>query len=230
MQTRGGLRRKLAFLLMLATASGLGLPWSPPQRTSSFDRASLPMLLPLPAQAVADFDGDCLPDLAELVSNGSNKNIQLTFSSRWAPSLHYSSETQQPGSIYVEDIDRDRDNDLIWVSDWQPSHTALWLNNGIGELARVVDPSAYGIEIKRLVAGETPNGSLASSSSGRLSATAASGFYLPARPDDHLPEAPHSTSLKSHRRGSAAALSPCVSRYPKRAPPPFSPEFIGFRG
>jgi hypothetical protein len=221
MQTRGGLRRKLAFLLMLATASGLGLPWSPPQRTSSFDRASLPMLLPLPAQAVADFDGDCLPDLAELVSNGSNKNIQLTFSSRSARSLHFSSETQQPGSIYVEDIDRDRDNDLIWVSDWQPSHTALWLNNGIGELSRVSDPGAYATEIKRLVAGGGRNGSLALSVSERLRATETSGFYIPALADNHLPEIPHSTLPKSSDRSRAAALSPCVSRYPKRGPPSF---------
>jgi hypothetical protein len=230
MQIRGGLRRKLAHLLMLATAAGLGLPSSPRQESPSLNYAPLPMPLKLPAQAVADFDGDCLPDRAELVSDGFQKNIQLTFSSHRTPSLHFSSETQQPGSLYAEDIDRDSDDDLIWVSDGQSAHTALWLNNGIGELARVSDPSAYGTEIKRLVAGETQNGSLASSSSGRLCATAASGFYFPARSDDHLPEAPHSTSLKSPRRGSAAALSPCVTRYPKRAPPPFSPEFIGFRG
>jgi hypothetical protein len=215
---------------MLATAAGPGLPWSPRQESPSLNHAPPPTPVRLPAQAVADFDGDHLPDRAELVSDGFRKNIQLTFSSSRAPSLHFSSDTQQPGSIYAEDIDRDSDDDLIWVSDGQSAHAALWLNNGIGELARVSDPSAYDTEIKRLVAGGTRNGSLASSSSGRLSATAASGFYLPAQPDDHLPEAPHSTSLKSPRRGCAAALPPCVSRYPKRAPPPFSPEFIGFRG
>jgi hypothetical protein len=230
MQIRGGLRRKLALILMLATPAGLGLPWSPRQESSSLKHAPLPMPLTLPAQAVADFDGDRLPDRAELVSDGFQKNIQLTLSSKWAPSLHFSSETQEPGSIYAEDIDRDSDDDLIWVSDGQSTHTALWLNNGIGELERVSDPSAYATEIKRLVAGGNRNGSLASSSSGRLRATAASGFYLPAQPDDHLPEAPHSNSLKNPRRGSAAALSPCVSRYPKRGPPSFSHELIGFRG
>src|SRR5215813_2115927 len=197
MQTRGGLRRKLALLLLLAMASGPGLPWSHQQESSSLNRAPLPTLLPFSAQAVADFDGDRLPDRAELVSDGLQKNIQLTFSSHWAPSLHFSTETQQPGSIYAEDIDRDSDDDLVWVSDGRSAHTALWLNNGIGELARVRDPSAYATEIKRLVAGGSGNGSLASSSSGRLIATAASGFYLPAQPDDHLPEAPYSTSLKN---------------------------------
>jgi hypothetical protein len=221
MQTRGGLRRKLALFLWLVMAAGVGLPWSPRQESSPLNRAPLPIPLPLPAQTVADFDGDRLPDRAELVSNGFRKNIQLTFSSHWATSLRFSSETQQTGSIYAEDIDRDSDNDLIWVSDRQSAHTALWLNNGIGELARVNDTSAYANEIKSLVAGGRRNGSLASSSSGGLRATAASGFYFPALPDDHLPEAPHSTSLKSPRRGCAAALSPCVSRYPKRGPPFF---------
>jgi len=221
MRIRRGLRRKLALLLILATAAVLGFPWSPRQESSSLNRAPLPMLSPLIAQTVADFDGDRLPDRAELVSDGFQKNIRLTLSSHRAPSLHFSTETQQPGSIYAEDIDHDCDDDLIWISDGQSTHTALWLNNGIGELARVSDSSAYATEIKSLVAGESGNGSLASSSSGRLRATAASGFYLPALPDDHLPEAPHSNSLKSPRRSSAAALSPCVTRYPKRGPPSF---------
>src|SRR5215470_9457729 len=133
MQTRGGLRRKLAHLLMVATAAGLGFPWSPRQESSSLNHAPLPRSLTLPAQAVADFDGDRLPDRAELVSEGFQKNIQLTFSSHRAPSLHFSSETLQPGSIYVEDIDCDSDDDLIWVSDGQATYTTLWLNNGIGE-------------------------------------------------------------------------------------------------
>jgi hypothetical protein len=221
MQTRGGLGRKLALLLILAMASGLGLPLSPRQESSSLNRAPLPILLPLPAQAVADFDGDRLPDRAELVSNGFHKNIQLRFSSHWAPSLRFSSETQQPGSIYAEDIDRDSDNDLIWVSGAQPSHTALWLNNGIGKLARVSDPATYATEINRLVAGGSRNGSLASSVSGRPRATETSGFYLPALSGNHLPEAPRGASPKISRRGCAAVLSPCVSRYPKRGPPSF---------
>src|SRR5262249_43367764 len=128
---------------------------------------------------------------------------------------------QQPGSIYAEDIDRDSGDDLIWVSEGQPAHTAIWLNNGTGALARVSDTTAYATEIKLLVAGGSRNGSLASSVSGQLRATAASGFNLLSLPDDHPPETPHSTSLKSSRRGCAAAISPCISRYPKRGPPSF---------
>src|SRR5262249_19397367 len=221
MQTRRGLRRKLPLLLMRATAAVLCLPWSPRQESSPLNRAPLPIPLTLPAQAVADFDGDRLPDRAELVSDGFQKNIQLTFSSHWAPSLHFSSETQQPGSIYAEDIDRDSDDDLIWVSEGQPAHIAIWLNNGTRGLARVIDTAAYATEIKRLVAGGSRNGSLASSVSGQLRATATGGFNLLALPDDHLPETRHSTSLKSSPRGCAAAIFHCVSRYPIRGPPSF---------
>src|SRR5215471_15505679 len=217
MRIRRGLRRKLALLLILATAAVLCPPWSPRQESSSLNRASQPMLSPLTAQAVADFDGDRVPDRAELVSDGFQKNIRLTFSSHCAPSLHFSSETQQPGSIYAEDIDRDSDDDLIWVSEGQPAHIAIWLNNGIRGLARVIDTAAYATEIKRLVAGGSRNGSLASSVSGQLRATTTSGFDLLALPDDHLHETRHSTSLKSSRRG-CAAISPCVSHYPKRGP------------
>ena len=230
MQTSDDLRRKLALLLMLAIVSWPGLPWSPRQESSFPNRAPLPMLFPFSTQAVADLDGDRLPDRAELISEGFQKNIQLTFSSHWAPSLHFSSEIPQPGSIYAEDIDRDSDDDLIWVSEGQPAHSAIWLNNGTGDLARVSDTAAYAIEIKRLVAGGSHNGPLASSVSGQLRATATIGFNLLSLPDDHLPETPHSTSLKSSRRDCGAVISSCAFRYPKRGPPLFSPEFIGFNG
>ena len=206
---------------MLAMASALGLPWSPRQESPSLNRAPLPASRPLPAQTVADFDGDRLPDQAELVSNGLQKDIRFTLSSRRAPSLRFFSETQQPGSIYAEDIDRDSDEDLIWVSDQQPTHTALWLNNGIGELARVSNPAAYANEIKRLVASESRNGSLTSFVSDGLKAIATSGFNLLALLDNYLAEALHSTSPKCPRHGCEAAVSHCVSRYPKRGPPSF---------
>src|SRR5215475_1921112 len=224
MRTRGGFKRKLVLLLTLAvstTTSGALLPQIPHGEQGALTQAPLPLAFPFPTQAVADFDGDYLPDSAELVSNGFRKNIHLRLSSPWTMSLHFSSETQQPGSIYAEDIDRDSDNDLIWVSDQQAAHTALWLNNGIGELARVSETATYAAEIKRLVAGGTRNDYLASFAGGQLRATATRGFYLLALPDDPLPWASHSTALKSSPRGCAAVLSPCVNRYPKRGPPSF---------
>ena len=205
---------------MLAIPSALGLPWNPWRESSSLNFAQ-PMLLPLPTQAVADFDGDRLPDRAELISDGFQKNIQFTFSSHLEPSLRFSSETQRPGSIYAEDIDRDSDEDLIWVSDGQSAQSALWLNNGVGELARVINPAAYDNEIKRMVAGGSRNGYLVSFDTGRPRATVTSGFYLPTLTDGPLPEALHSSSLKNPRRSCVAVSSSCISRYPKRGPPSF---------
>ena len=104
-------------LATLMAASCLSLPWNTWQESSFLNHTPLLVVSPLPAQAVADFDGDHLLDRAELLSNGFQKNIYLSFSSYWRPSLQFSCETQQLGSIYAEDIDRDSDNDLIWVSD-----------------------------------------------------------------------------------------------------------------
>src|SRR4030095_13522006 len=116
MRTRSSFKRKLALLLTLAVSTTTS--WALPQQIphgeqGALTQAPLPIAFPFPTQAVADFDGDRLPDRAELVSNGFNKNIHLTRSSFQVTSLHFSHETQQLGSILAEDIDRDSDNDLI---------------------------------------------------------------------------------------------------------------------
>ena len=222
MRTKGNLRKKLAHLLVIALVAAtteIG-----PARDSRQDRlllnsASLPARFQSPAQAVTDFDGDRSPDLAELTSNGFHKHIHVTLSSPWVANLHFSTESQQPGSIYAEDIDHDGDNDLIWVSDWQPTQSALWLNSGIGEFARVADTSAYITEIKRLIADVSRGGIFASSADDELLAARTSGYSLLARSDDRLPVAPHSVTLPGFGRNRAAELSPCIARYPKRGPP-----------
>src|SRR5262249_62358832 len=131
-------------------ATKIGPAQDSQQDPLSLNSASLPFRFLNPAQAVTDFDGDRLPDRAELTSNGPYKNIHLTLSSPRVTNLHFSTESQQPGSIHAEDIDSDGDNDLIWVSDQQPTQSELWLNNGSGDLARGADTSAYITEIRRL--------------------------------------------------------------------------------
>src|SRR5215471_5099704 len=98
MRTKYSLKKKLALLLIVAVAAA----------TVEIG----PARVLAPAQAVMDFDGDQLPDHAELTSNGSYKNIHLTLSSPWVANLHFSTETSQSGSIHAEDIDYDGDNDL----------------------------------------------------------------------------------------------------------------------
>ena len=222
MRTKGSLRGELALLLIVAIAAAateIGRARDSRQNRPRFNSAPLPLRFPNPALAVTDFDGDRLPDRAELTSDGFHKNIHLTLSSPWVTNLSFSTETLQPGSIYAEDIDHDGDYDLIWVSDQQPTQSALWLNNGIGEFARVADTSAYITDIKRLIADESRGGLFASPADEQSLATETSGYSLLARSDARLPLAPHSIILPRFGRNSAAELSPCIARYPKRGPP-----------
>jgi hypothetical protein len=221
-RTKGNLRKKLALLLIVAVvaaATRIGPARDSRRDRHSFNSAPLTVGFQTPAQAVTDFDGDRLPDLAELTSDGFHKNIHLTLSSPRVTNLSFSTETSQPGSIHAEDIDHDGDNDLIWVSDRQPTQSELWLNNGIGEFARVADTSAYITEIKRLIADESGGGLFASSAGEQLLATGASGYTLLARSEDRPPLTPHSVTLPGFGRNCAAELSPCITRYPKRGPP-----------
>src|SRR5262249_58604558 len=195
-----------------------------PRRDSQHDRlssnfAALPARFLTPTQAVTDFDGDQLPDRAELTSNGSYKNIHLTLSSPKVTNLSFFTESPQPGSLYAEDIDHDGDNDLIWVSNQQPTQSELWLNNGTGGLARVADTSAYINGIKRLVADESHGGLFASSVDEQLLATGTSEYSPLRRSDGSLSVAAHSITIPGFGRNCAAELSPCITRYPKRGPP-----------
>ena len=222
MRTKGNLRRKLALLLIVAVVAAtaqIGPARDSRQDRPSFNSAPWPVQFPIPSQTITDFDGDRLPDRAELTSDGFHKNIHLTLTSPWVTNLSFSAETLQPGSIHAEDIDHDGDYDLVWVSDQRPTQSALWLNNGIGEFARVADTSAYITEIKRLIADESRGGIFASSADDEFLAAGTSGYSLLARSDERLPAAPHSVTLPGFGRNCAAGLSPCIARYPKRGPP-----------
>jgi len=222
MLTKGSLRKKLALLLIVgvvAATTKIGPAQDSQQDRLSLNSASLPVRFLNPLQSVTDFDGDRLPDRAELTSNGSYKNIHLTLSSPRVTNLHFSTESQQPGSIHAEDIDHDGDNDLIWVSDQQSTQYALWLNSGIGVFARVTDTSAYSADIKRLIADDRQSGILALSADDELLATETSEHSILTRSDGRLPVAPRSITLPGFGRNCAAELSPCITRYPKRGPP-----------
>jgi hypothetical protein len=222
MRTKGSLRKTLALLLIvavMATATEtVSIRGSQQDRPSS-SSAPLPVRFQTPAQAVTDFDGDRLPDRAELTSNGFHKRIRLTLSSPCVTNLSFSTESPQPGRIRAEDIDHDSDDDLIWVSDQQATGNALWLNNGIGEFARVTDTSAYITDIKRLIADESQGGLFALSSNEQLLATGTSGYPLLARSNGSFPVAPHSVILPGFSRNCATEPSPCITRYFKRGPP-----------
>jgi len=222
MRTKGSLRKTLALLIIVAVMATametVSIRDSQQDRPSSRS-APLPIRFRTPAQAVTDFDGDRLPDRAELISNGFHKHIRLTLGSPCVTNLSFSTESPQPGRIRAEDIDHDSDNDLIWVSDQQATGRALWLNNGIGEFARVTDTSAYITDIKRLIADESQSGLFALPSNEQLLGTEPSGHSLPKRSDGSFPVARHSITLPGFGRNCAVELSPCITRYLKRGPP-----------
>jgi hypothetical protein len=221
MRTKGSLRKTLALLLIVAVvaaATDTGAVRDSQKYSPSSNSAPLPVLFQTPAQAVMDFDGDRLPDRAELTSNGIHKRIHLTLSSPWVTNLSFSTESPQPGSLRAEDIDHDSDKDLIWVSDKQATGCALWLNNGVGEFARVTDIPAY-TDIKRLIADDSQSGLFALSSNEQLPAIGTGGYPLLARGNGSFPVAPHSGMLPGLSRDCAAKLSPCITRYLKRGPP-----------
>jgi hypothetical protein len=71
MQIRSSLKSILVLLLALAvlvTTSGTFIPSCSRLEHDSLYRAPLPLAFPHPAQAVTEFDGDHLPDRAELIS------------------------------------------------------------------------------------------------------------------------------------------------------------------
>jgi hypothetical protein len=181
--------------------------------------APAPVRFPTRLYAVTDFDGDRLPDRAELASPGFQKNIHLTRSFPRATNLRFFTETLQSGSIHAADIDQDRDNDLIWVSDQHPTQSELWLNNGIGDFTRVADTSAYTAEIKSLVADDSRSGLLASSFNEQLLATGTSGHSLIARNGGCLSSDLRPLTLPRFSHNCLVELSPCITRYPKRGPP-----------
>ena len=222
MRTKDSLRKILAILLIIAVVaanSETGFVQDSQQDRLSLNFPPLPVRFSASAQAVMDFDGDRFPDQAELISNGLHKHIHLRLSSPRVTNLHFSTESPQPGSLHAEDIDNDGDNDLIWVSERQATHSELWLNSGIGEFARVTDTSAYIADIERLVADDSRNGVFASSIDDQFPATETSEDSLLARGEERPPIPPHSVTLPYFGRNCAAELAPCITHYPKRGPP-----------
>lgn len=210
-----------ALLLTLALLATTLVPGALPSVYALRD-ASEYRLVPaaplLSVETVADFDGDRVPDRAELYSQGFLKDIRLTLSSPWVADLHFSSEVDQAGSLYAADIDLDSDNDLVWVSDLRRVSSALWLNNGGGVFTRIADTAGYSAAIDSLAARESRTRLFTTTVGGGPKAIGASRYSALVSSPTHLPEFSVSSPLPASFCG-AADLSPCVTRYPKRGPP-----------
>jgi hypothetical protein len=225
MRTFNLLRTKMTFLHALVVVGSVlcaRLPQGPGfEDDRSFEARPL-VAYAGSAQAVADFDGDHLPDRAELISEGFHKTVRLTLSAPWVTYLCFSSDTQEPGTLRAEDVDRDSYQDLIWISDPKATHIALWLNDGAGGLARVLDPAAFTANIQRLVTGGRWTIIPATPIRGCLKATGTSVFSLSAGAAGQLLDSPRPSTSQGSPGALATSLPPCVSRYPKRGPPAIS--------
>jgi hypothetical protein len=220
MRTKGKFEKRLIFLLMLAllaTGSGIRLYLDrvPAQLESSYGQRHLFFTLP----AFADFDGDNLPDLAELVSNGFQKHIHLLFGSQSGANLHFSTETSHSGRLHTGDIDSDNDDDLIWISNQAPLQTALWLNNGEGEFTRVPDPTVYSAKVERLVFNKSSNSQFTPAEDEWVLATAPNAGSCLKRTEHHPFELLETTPLPLSARTCHAELASHLACHPKRGPP-----------
>ncbi|MBO0721376.1 MAG: VCBS repeat-containing protein [Blastocatellia bacterium] len=222
MRTQGKLVKTLIFLLtlgMLAAGSGTAFSTKYPAQPQSY-RPKLQSLFQQSVPAYVDFDGDSLPDLVELVSNGFQKHIHLSFGSHWAANLHFTTESPQAGRLHTGDVDRDNDNDLIWISSQYPIQTELWLNNGDGEFTRVKDATPYAAEIGQLSLeiGTSQSQLAAADGSLQLATVPVSGFWLK-RTEHQLFKSTLEGALPVFGWTFRTGLASYLACHPKRGPP-----------
>jgi len=86
--------------------------------------------------AIADFDGDNRPDKATLAGTGRNKSIEIRLSKTASVIIHFDTRTGDRGSLFVQDVDQDGDNDLIWTDLVHPGDVIVWLDDGAGKFER----------------------------------------------------------------------------------------------
>lgn len=222
---RSGVANRISILLLslsvAVTTTGSGVAFGNWQVNigSSHDRRTSEY--PLPSATLADFDGDLLPDAAEVFSIGFDKKIELTLSSLTKQDLYFSHETPESGSILAEDVDSDSDNDLIWISNLLPTHTALWINNGTAGFTRAREHSAFDALISRFIPGNRGDGRYLSIIAERLIAIRSFVFTPLSRTDNCLP-----SDIYSHRDplitpDQTEYISPCLASHFDRGPPSF---------
>jgi hypothetical protein len=117
-------RLRLWLPILLAFAGCVALPSFAAAQPPSF---SIPLF--------SDFDGDSKVDQAELVSNGAQKHIHVSFGSLNWKSLSFDSGVQDRGRLVSDDIDRDGDTDIVWISQGLPRTYVLWLGDGRGNFS-----------------------------------------------------------------------------------------------
>ncbi|HZS10539.1 MAG TPA: VCBS repeat-containing protein [Blastocatellia bacterium] len=134
--------------LLAASAARISVPQSHPTQLHSARAYST--LLP-PRLIYADFNGDDQPDQVEIYSHGRDKGIELTLSGSLVTQLHFRTDSFDQGSLLCGDIDRDSDEDLVWVSESLPGSVAVWLGDGKGNFEAVQETQPFAAGISSLL-------------------------------------------------------------------------------
>jgi hypothetical protein len=196
-------------------------PWP----TTSAERLQQPVattlaLFPfLTTQVYANFDQDRLPDVARVSSNGDFKSIRVTFGNAQTSNLCFKAPTATLGSLFAEDIDRDRDTDLIWVPHHQFGMAVIWLGNGQGQFELAGNPERYQTELARLYGGEK-NSELGLDTACPLLAVCSTQYQYAAAVDNHHCYFPSTALIRGADSPICHAFAPSISYLRKRGPPP----------
>lgn len=81
---------------------------------------------------IADLDGDQNLDIAELISQGNFKTIQIKFNNQKRLAFSFNTKKTVSGNLIITDIDQDRDLDIVWYSKVEPNLSQIWYSDGKG--------------------------------------------------------------------------------------------------
>jgi hypothetical protein len=125
---------RLWFLPVLSWLLFLAIPtYAAPHSSVVYD--NLPIF--------SDFDRDNRLDQVELFSNGAQKSIIVSLGKSGWKLLSFDSGVLDRGRLVSDDIDKDGDADLIWISQSSPKTFVTWLGDGQGNFSIGSDQDNY---------------------------------------------------------------------------------------
>jgi hypothetical protein len=170
----------------------------------------------------ANLDQDQKPDLAQFTTTGGLKSIRIAFGNAQTSHLYFKNPTGDLGHLFADDIDRDRDADLVWVPQYQIERAVVWLGNGRGQFKLVESPKPFQAELSRLYGRERDDTSNLTVDD-ETQALATGQRHDVAIKDEGLPRF-LPTSIKLHTCGMACrTLENRFYTYRKRGPPSPAP-------
>ena len=128
-------------LIVLLTLGGYRVSVPPPRSNGAF--AQHPPSSSDISQALSDLDGDGLADLATLTQFSGRHTLELYLSrtDEWVV-LPVRAAVGSDGALSAQDIDGDRDTDLLWQRSRRPQGVMVWLNAGAGQFECLCPPES----------------------------------------------------------------------------------------